>query len=125
MALSFAHANLLVRDLDRSTKFYQQALNLKEIERKEYPDAFMVLMRNEELGIRNFVLELRQFKEAVDFEIDKRLNHIAFYSDDFDNDLIRHKQMNCVDRVLEEFGIYFITDPDGHYIEILRSVKNG
>ena len=85
----------------------------------------MVLMRNEELGIRNFVLELRQFKEAVDFEVDKRLNHIAFYSDDFEADLNRHKQMNCVDRVLEEFGLYFIHDPDGHCIEIMRSEKNG
>lgn len=125
MALSFAHANLLVKDLDRSVKFYQQALNLKEIERKEYPDAFMVLMRNSECGMRNFTLELRKFKEPIDFEVDKRLNHIAFFTDDFEGDLNRHKQMNCVDRVLEEFGIYFITDPDGHYIEILRSVKNG
>ena len=123
--LTFAHANLLVKDLERSVKFYQQALNLREVERKEYPDAYMVLMQNVDFRMQNFVLELRQFKEAVDFEVDKRINHIAFYSDDFDNDLIRHKQMNCVDRVLEEFGIYFIHDLDGHCIEILRSEKNG
>ena len=122
--LTFAHANLLVKDLERSVKFYQQALNLREVERKEYPDAYMVLMQNVDFRMQNFVLELRQFKEAVDFEVDKRINHIAFYSDDFDNDLIRHKQMNCVDRVLEEFGIYFIHDPDDHSIEIMRKVES-
>ena len=119
--LTFAHANLLVKDLERSVKFYQQALNLIETERKEYPDAYMVLMQNSEYKMQNFVLELRKFKEIVDFEIDKRLNHIAFYSDDFDNDLKIHQDMGCVDRVLEEFGIYFIHDPDGHSIEIMKN----
>ena len=118
--LTFAHANLLVTDLERSTKFYQQALNLREVERKEYPDAFMVYMTD-----GSFILELRQFKKPIDLKVDGRLNHIAFYSDDFEADLNRHKQMNCVDRVLEEFGIYFIHDPDGHCIEIMRSEKNG
>lgn len=121
--LTFAHANLLVKDLERSVKFYQEALNLIEFDRKEYPGAYMVLMQNAKCGMRNFVLELRQFKEAVEFEVDKRLNHIAFYSDDFEADLIRHKQMSCVDRVLEEFGIYFIHDPDGHSIEIMCKLE--
>lgn len=112
----FSHANLLVTDLERSVKFYRQALNLKEIERREYSNAYMVY-----LAVDNFTLELRQFKEPIDFEVDKRVNHIAFFTDDFDNDLIRHQQMNCVERVLEEFGIYFISDPDGHSIELMRN----
>ena len=116
LKFKFAHANLLVTDLERSVKFYRQALSLKEIERKEYPDAYMAY-----LAVDDFILELRQFKEPVEFEVDKRVNHIAFFTDDFKNDLIRHQQMNCVDRVLEEFGIYFISDPDGHSIELMRN----
>ena len=118
--LTFAHTNLLVKDLNRSIEFYQQALNLKEVDRKEYPDAFMAYLTE-----GTFTLELRQFKKPIGIEVDKRLNHIAFFSDDFDNDLKKHQQMNCVDRVLEEFGIYFIHDLDGHCIEIMRSENNG
>ena len=113
--LIFAHSNLLVRDLTCSIEFYKQALSLKEVDRKEYPNAFMAYLTE-----GTFTLELRQFKEPIDLKVDKRLNHIAFYSDDFEADLTRHKQMNCVDRVLEEFGLYFIHDPDGHSIEIMK-----
>ena len=96
-------------------KFYQQALNLREIERKEYPDAFMVYMTD-----GSFTLELRQFKKPIDFEVDRQINHIAFFSDDFEGDFNRHKKMKCIERVLKDFGLYFIIDPDGHSIEIMR-----
>ena len=119
LTYAFAHANLIVTDLSRSLKFYEEALKLKEVRRKEYPDAYMVYLIN-----GNFTLELRQFKEPMNFEVDARLNHIAFYSDSFDDDLKRHQEMGCVDRILEEFGIYFIHDCDGHCIEIMRKARN-
>ena len=109
-----------MKDLQTSAKFYQNALNLKVIDQKEYPDAFMIYMTDGE-----FILELMQIKESFDFEVDRRVNHIAFYTDDFENDLKRHQAMKIVDRVLLDFGLYFIIDPDGHSIEIIRNSECG
>ena len=91
------------------------------IDQKEYPDALIVLMQNAELRMQNCTIELRQLKESFDFEVDRRVNHFAFYTDDFDNDLKRHQAMQIVDRVLLDYGLYFINDPDGHSIEIIQN----
>ena len=104
-----------MKDLQTSVNFYRNALNLKENERKEYPDAYMAYMTD-----GSFTLELRQFKKPIDFEVNRQVNHIAFYSEDFEGDFNRHKQMQCIERVLKDFGLYFIIDPDGHSIEIMR-----
>ena len=71
--------------------------------------------------MQNCTIELRQLKESFDFEVDRRVNHFAFYTDDFDNDLKRHQAMQIVDRVLLDYGLYFINDPDGHSIEIIQN----
>ena len=91
------------------------------IDQKEYPDAMIVLMQNEELRMQNCTIELRQLKESFDFEVDRRVNHFAFYTDDLENDLKRHQALKIVDRVLLDYGLYFIIDPDGHSIEIMQN----
>lgn len=45
--------------------------------------------------------------------------HLAFETDDMDTALQRHREMGCVCFENPEMGIYFITDPDGYWIEII------
>ena len=113
----FTHANLTVTDLNRSLKFYDEALNLKEVSRHEFDDCFMVYLRGHN---QNFELELRVNKNPV-----KKINlgdnptHLAFVADDFSLSLEKHRAMNCVAFALEDLEIYFIRDPDGYSLEIV------
>ena len=117
MKYIFTHANLTVTDLNRSLKFYDEALNLKEVSRREFDDCFMIYLRDHD---KNFELELRVNKNPV-----KKINlgdnptHLAFVAEDFNLSLEKHRAMNCVSFALEDLGIYFIRDPDGYKLEIV------
>jgi len=45
--------------------------------------------------------------------------HIAFRVDDFDAFHALHEEMGCIVRENPRMGLFFITDPDGQWIEIL------
>lgn len=117
MKYIFTHGNLTVTDLNRSLKFYDEALNLKEVSRREFDDCFMIYLRGDD---KNFELELRVNKDPV-----KKINlgdnptHLAFIAEDFSLSLEKHRAMNCILFSEEDLGIYFITDPDGYNLEIV------
>ena len=58
----FDHVIINVLDLDRSIEFYQKALGLKEVRRKEAPDGSFVLVYLSD-GVTGFTLELTWLKE--------------------------------------------------------------
>ena len=45
--------------------------------------------------------------------------HLALEVDDFDKAYERHKEMGCICFENKAMGIYFISDPDNYWIEIL------
>ena len=45
--------------------------------------------------------------------------HLAFEVDDFDAAYTRHKEMGCICFENPKMGIYFISDPDGYWLEIV------
>lgn len=49
--------------------------------------------------------------------------HLAFEADDFDAAFARHKEMGCVCFENPKMGIYFISDPDGYWLEIVPAQK--
>lgn len=44
---------------------------------------------------------------------------LAFVTDNFEDALKKHKDMGCVCFENTEMGIYFISDPDGYWSEII------
>ena len=44
MTFTFAHNNFNVKDLNKSLKFYEEALGLKEVRRKEAADGSFILV---------------------------------------------------------------------------------
>lgn len=115
--MKFVHCNLTVTDLEKSLEFYSAALGLHEDRRRDFGEFIMVYLR-EESG--DFELELR-FEKNRTAKINHGDNptHIAFTTDDYDGALKKHRQMNCVEFVNEELGVYFIKDPDGYWLEII------
>ncbi len=117
--IQFAHFNFNVLDLETSMKFYEQALGLKEVRRKEARDGSFILVYLGD-GRTGFELELtwlRDRKEPYDLGEDEF--HLAFTTDEYETFYKKHQEMGCICFENEAMGIYFIEDPDHYWIEIV------
>ncbi|HIW20688.1 MAG TPA: VOC family protein [Candidatus Dorea intestinavium] len=120
MKFTFAHYNFNVMDLEKSVAFYHDALGLLPTRRKEPGDGSFVLMYLGD-GVTNFRLELTWLRdwEKPAYDLGDNEFHLAFEVDDFDAAYKKHKEMDCVVYENKMMGVYFITDPDGYWIEIV------
>ena len=119
MRFKMIHENFNVSDLDVSLAFYEKALGLKEIRRKTAKDGsfIIVFVGNEEA---DFELELTWLAEHPQkYDLGEGEFHLAFRADDFDAAHKLHEEMGCIAFENHDMGIYFITDPDGYWLEIL------
>ena len=115
--IRFAHFNFNVLDLEKSLKFYEEALGLKPVRTKELSNAKLVYIGNEE---SDFVLELTElFGRTQPYDLGECEFHQAFGTDDFDGLYEKHSRMGVIEYENKEAGVYFITDPDGYWIEIV------
>ena len=122
---SFDHYNINVKDLEKSIEFYRKALGLTEKRRRDSEDSsFTLVYVGEECT--NFLLELtwlRDRKEA--YNLGDNETHMCIRVDgDYDAIRAYHKEMGCVCYENEKMGLYFIEDPDGYWIEILKMKKS-
>ena len=117
MNLKMIHENYNVSDLDASLKFYEEALGLKEVRRKETETFTIVYVKNDQ---SDFELELTQLHDhPQSYDLGECEFHLAFECDDFENAYKKHKEMGCVCFENPSMGIYFIEDPDGYWLEIV------
>lgn len=117
---AFNHYNYNVLDLEKSMKFYEAALGLKEVRRKEAPDGSWKLVYLGD-GRTDFTLELTWLRDRKEpYNLGENEFHLAFTADDFDAAHAKHKEMGCICFENPDFGIYFINDPDNYWLEILR-----
>ena len=116
----FDHFNFNVLDLDRSIRFYEKALGLKEVRRMEAPDGSFILvyMGEEKTG---FLLELTWLRDREEpYDLGEGEFHLCMrVPGNYDAVRAYHKQMDCVCYENTDMGLYFISDPDGYWIEIL------
>lgn len=116
----FDHFNFNVLDLDRSIRFYEEALGLKEVRRMEASDGSFILvyMGEEKTG---FLLELTWLRDRKEpYDLGEGEFHLCMrVPRDYDAVRAYHKQMDCVCYENTDMGLYFINDPDGYWIEIL------
>lgn len=121
MKFTFAHNNYNVLDLDKSLTFYKEALGLVETRRFEAPDGSFILVY---LGDEStpHLLELTWLKEwDRPYNLGDNEFHLAFQVDDYESALKKHKEMDCVCFENPDMGIYFISDPDGYWLEVVPS----
>ena len=119
MGFHFAHNNFNVRDLDRSLAFYQEALGLTETRRINGPDgAFIIVYLSD--GSTDHLLELTWLRDwDRPYELGDNEFHLALAADDFDAAHKKHEEMGCICFENTAMGIYFISDPDGYWVEII------
>ena len=117
----FDHFNINVTDLDRSLAFYREALGLHEIKRQEAADGSFVLayLGDDRTGFRLELTWLRDWDKP--YNLGDNEFHLALSVDDFGAAHHRHQQMGCICFENPAMGIYFISDPDGYWVEIIPS----
>lgn len=119
MQFTFTHYNYNVLNLEKSLAFYKEALDLEEVRRTEAKDGSFKLVY---LGDKktSFNLELTWLREwDRPYNLGDNEIHLAFEVEDFAAAHARHQEMGCICYENEAMGIYFISDPDGYWLEIL------
>ncbi len=117
--LTFNHFNFNVSDLETSIRFYRDALDLTEVRRKEAEDgSFVIVFLGD--GRTDFRLELTWLRDHPQkYDLGECEFHLAMAAEDYEAAHRRHQQMGCVCFENPAMGIYFISDPDGYWIEII------
>ncbi len=119
MKFKFNHNNINVLNLDKSLSFYQKALGLEIVRTYESADkSFNLAFLGD--GIGEHLLELTWLKDRTQrYNLGDNEFHLAFEVDDFDAAYDHHKAMDCICYENKKMGIYFISDPDGYWVEII------
>ena len=100
----------------KSIVFYQEALGLNEIRRKEAKDGSFIIVF---MGDGNQAC-LGAYVASGLAEGFLRSRLIPCLTvDDYEGAYKKHKGMGCIAYENEAMGLYFITDPDGYWIEII------
>lgn len=119
MTFRFAHNNFNVLDLNKSLEFYEKALGLREFRRKESSSGDFILAFLSD-GSSEHQLELTWLRDwDKPYNLGDNEFHLAFITDDYENAYKKHKEMGCICYENPGMGIYFISDPDGYWIEII------
>lgn len=123
MQFKFAHNNFNVLDLDKSLKFYEEALGLKEKRRKEAADGSFILIYLGD-GQTGHLLELTWLRDRTEpYNLGENEFHLAFEVDDYEAAHSKHAKMGCICYENPAMGIYFINDPDNYWLEIVPAKK--
>lgn len=116
---TFNHFNFNVLDLERSLKFYDEALGLKPVREKFASDgSFHIVFLGD--GQTGFTLELTYLVDRTEpYDLGECEYHLAMETPDMDAAHAKHEAMGCICFENPSMGIYFIEDPDGYWIEII------
>ena len=126
MTYQMIHSCLRVMNLEKSEKFYQDALGFEVVRRKEYPDYKFTLSYLRSAGSA-FELELTwNHDQAVPYELGNGYSHLAVGVADLEASHQRHEEMGLAPKPLKGLPgqgarFYFLADPDGYLVEVVRS----
>ena len=116
---SFNHFNFNVLDLERSLKFYHDALGLDPVRTKQARDDSFTLVYLGD-GVSDFTLELTWLRDRTEpYDLGEQEYHLAFVTEDMEAAHAKHAAMGCICFENPSMGIYFLEDPDGYWIEIV------
>ena len=117
--LRFAHFNFNVTDLERSLDFYAKALGLEQVRETVHPEGeFRIVFLSDRTS--QFQLELTWLRDhPQQYDLGECEFHLALRAEDYDAAHAKHASMGCICFENPAMGIYFITDPDGYWIEVI------
>lgn len=119
MNFKFAHNNYNVLNLEKSLEFYEKALGLKETKRHAPASGEFIIVYLGD-GVSNHLLELTWLRDwDRPYNLGDNEIHLAFTTDDYEAAHKKHEEMGCICYENPGMGIYFISDPDGYWLEVI------
>ncbi len=122
--MKYIHTCIRVKDLEESIKFYTEALGYEERRRKDFPEDKFSLVFLALPGDEN-ELELTYNYDHGPYELGNGFSHIALGTEDLEGTHKRIKEAGY--KVTDLWGLpgqephyFFVTDPDGYDVEIVR-----
>lgn len=125
MEYKMVHTCIRVMDLEKSLKFYKEALGFHEVKRKDFPEhKFTLVFISDES--ESYQIELTyNYDPEKPYTIGNGFSHFGVIVEDLESSYEKHKEMGY--KVSELSGLpgspprfYFITDPDGYETEVIR-----
>jgi len=123
MIKKYLHTRFRVSDMDKSLKFYRDALGMKVIEEKTSPRGSKLVFL--QMPGTEGELELCSFPSSGKVEVQEDLVHLAFEVDDLQSWIERLKQYKLPiteGPITADNGMQFLftEDPDKYEIELMQ-----
>ncbi|ESL11288.1 lactoylglutathione lyase-like protein [Trypanosoma rangeli SC58] len=117
------HTMIRVGDLDRSIKFYTEALGMRLLRKWDYPEEkFTLAFLGYGTESETAVLELTYNYGQREYKHGDAYGHIAIGVEDVNGEVARLRAMNVpIDYESGDGFMAFIVDPDGYSIELLNT----
>ncbi len=125
MSYRMIHSCIRVMDLEKSEKFYTEALGFSVVRRKDYSEHKFTLSYLRSPG-SDFELELTwNHDQKEPYELGNGYSHLAVAVADLEASHRRHEEMGLNPKPLKGLPgqgarFYFLADPDGYLIEVVR-----
>ncbi|MDR1422132.1 MAG: VOC family protein [Coriobacteriales bacterium] len=119
MKAKMIHESIHVLDLEKSLAFYEKALGLVPVREVGPEDGSwkLVFLGND---TTSFELELTWNEgHSEPYDNGGEDTHLAFEVEDIDKAHALHEALGCIVYENHDMNLYFITDPDGCWLEIL------
>ena len=123
--MKFVHTCYRVKDLEASVTFYQDAFGFEETRRVDFPEHQFTLVYLTLPG-DTMELELTYNYDHPGYEIGTGYGHIALTTPDLEDLHAKHQAAGYDVTDLKGLpgtppGYYFVVDPDGYKIEVIRA----
>lgn len=123
--MKFLHAMIRIKDLEASTKFYQDLIGLKLHKTLRLEDCMLYFFRDEITGV-DIELTLNDYIPASGYNKGEVFGHFAFQVKNM-TDFAKNVKEFGYDWIYEPYKmrengstIAFLKDPDGNMIEIIE-----
>lgn len=123
MKFNFDHNNINVLNLEKSIEFYKNALGF-EVTRTYEPEdkSFKLAFLSD--GATGHKLELTWLRDKTEpYNLGDNEIHMCVKTDEYEKAYEHHKKMGCICYENIGMGLYFISDPDGYWTEIIPSER--
>lgn len=126
--MKLLHTCIRVKDLEQSINFYTTAFPFKEVRRKDFPVHKFTLVFLKTEG-EDFELELTYNYDHPGYDLGNGYGHLAVGVEDLEASHKAHKEAGYEVTDLkglpnQEPHYYFVVDPDGYKVEVIRLAKH-
>lgn len=121
--LRMDHFNFNVLDLEKSLKFYKDALGFvpKREMTAEDGSFYLVFIGNDDTP---FCIELTHLRDRTEpYDLGEGEIHLGIVTDKYEEMHAKHEEMGIICLENHTLGVYFIEDPDGYWLEIIPDKK--